>query len=364
MANGATADWGEDTGYVGENLGGISAAAQGVPFLNLVMGPFFQSLEAQARQQRLRDMMTEFNNLKMPMYDTSGWTPTINNAELYDNPLLAMAERIQIDPALRQNQMAALNDMRDMGQGYGAAEAEAGRRQAIFEANQMAKARADAAAQQADMRGVGNSGLSMALQAQSGQSAANRAMQGALMAAAQGQQQKMAANQAYQQGLGNLRGQDTDLAARNAAIGNQFNMYNTELQNKRNFANTDIRNRNALNEQTLKNQARQFNLQRGDSIQDKLFNAALQKLAGKYGVTKDMVGLSERQTQRDVEKGKQYEDEWNDIFSMAAGGGGGAGGGGAGMGYMPMNASMGSSMPNFSGMSQGDFDKWLMSARR
>lgn len=354
---------------MGENLGGISGAVQGIPFLNLVFGPMVQAMEADARNARLRQMMQEFSDLQTPQFDKAGWTPTISNQKEYQNPILALAEKIQIDPQMREKQMAALNQMDDMSNGYGAAQAEATRRQAIMEANQMAKARSDAASMNASMRGVGGSGLDYALQAQSSQDAANRAMMGGLQGAQQAAQQKYMGNIAYQQGLGNLRNQDTDLASKNSSIANQFNLYNTGLQNQIQNANTQVGNSNIMNNQNLTNQARQYNLGRGDDNQKALFNAAMQKLMGKYGVTKDMVGLSERQSQRDTEKGKEYRTQWNSI--MAGGMGGDVDGGKVGTGSSPqgysdygsMNTNMSQQMPDYTKMSQADFDKWLTGGR-
>lgn len=354
--------------YMGENLGGVSAGLQGIPFLNLVFGPMVQAMEADARNNRLRDMMQAYEDLRMPQFDKAGWNPTISDLEKYQNPIMAMAERIQIDPKMREKQMQSLDQLRDLSEGYGAAQNEAGRRQAIYEANQMAKARSDAAAMNASMRGVGGSGLDIALQAQGSQDAANRAMMGGLEAAKQGAQQRYQGNMAYQQGMSNVRAQDTDLAGRNAAIGNQFELYNTGLKNQNSMANTQLGNQNIMNRQNLTNQARQYNLGRGDDMQKSLYNAALQKLAGKYGVTKDMVGLSERQSERDTEKAKDYRQQWNSLISMAAGGGnadvagmaGGTGNMGGSMGFMGNGSGIyGGNIPNFGAMSNDDWNKWV-----
>lgn len=145
---------------------------------------------------------------------------------------------VSIDPELRAKQMAALQQMQDISEGRIASQGSYERELARRGAEQLARQREEGVLQQAQMRGMGGSGMEFALRAQAGQNAANQAQMGGMQSAAQAALERLQSQQSYQQGLGNLRAQDTDLSARNSDIINRFNAYNADRQlNARQYNN-------------------------------------------------------------------------------------------------------------------------------
>lgn len=309
---------------------GLGEFAEGIPMLNLIFGPMSRGLKADALRQQLEQMKLRFQNLPLPQYSSDTLTPVDVEFEKYGRPDEAQYKLPELDPRIREMQLSALNNIQDQYSGYGASVSEAERRNAIMDSQRMARGRDEAALAQAQARGVGGSGLEFALRQQGGQDAANRGMQGGLAAAQQAALARLQGSQAYQQGVGSYRNQEQALAGQSADIINQFNMANTQARNRQGALNTELSNRSRQYGADNRNQARQFNVNRGDRHADSLYNAALQRLSGEYGVTKDMVGLGERKNVRDTEQARENEKQWARLFSMA----GGAGGGGGGMGGM------------------------------
>lgn len=303
---------------------GFGQIAYSMPFLSAIFGPMFSGAEYADRMRMLQDAMNQTNAIAPPQYSQTPYEAAQFNPSMYSTPEEAKYQTIDLQPGMRDAQMAALQKMQDMGEGYAASQNQAMSNQAIMNANQMAKSNRDAAMMQAGARGVGNSGLAFALGQQGNQQAANSAMMGGLQAAQNAAMQRLQSAQDYSQGLSGLRNQDTDLAAQNANIINQFNMMNTQARNAANQANINMRNQAGMYNATNRNQGRMFNINRGDQNANDYANFLLHRQGMANNLTGQMVGNSQNQSNNEITQGNKQRGE---IEEWMRGLGGGMGGG-------------------------------------
>ncbi len=164
-------------------------------------------------------------------------------------------EQVSVDPRLRQNQMAALEQVGQIAS-TGLSDADRAnleliRRQAAGEA----QAKQDQILQNMQARGQGGSGAELIAKLQAGQSAADRMNQQALEQAKIMQQARMQALSNQSSMAGNIRsqeyGEQSDLARARDVI-NQFNVQNQQNVGSRNVASKN-REAEALRQLTMAN---------------------------------------------------------------------------------------------------------------
>lgn len=181
-----------------------------------------------------------------------GDTPTADqlyNPQTYVNGGRSQMEGVRpgvINDAVgQQAQMRALQQMQGIADGGGYTDIERGQiQQAQFQAAQQEKSQRDAVVQQAQMRGMGGGGASLAAQLQAQQSGANRASADATNIATAAQMRALQAMQGAgnigQQQQGNAlarQGQQFNQAAGRASALDQFNQANTVRRQGVNNAN-------------------------------------------------------------------------------------------------------------------------------
>jgi hypothetical protein len=198
--------------------------------------------------------------------------------ELYDNES-ANYQLLSEDPVLKSKQLEALAKFQDLASDGLSDVDRAGFAEARSMGDQMAKAKTGAALQDAQVRGVGGSGLEFAMRESGNQEAAQRAQQAALQQQAAAAQQRQQYMQAYANQLGATRDQDYRANAANTNVINDFNKMNTQGRNQVNAANVDQRN-NAF----------QYN----EGNKDKKFNNQMRRADGLAGVNtaQSQVGLA------------------------------------------------------------------------
>lgn len=153
------------------------------------------------------------------------------------NPQQYQYQSIDSDPAIRSMQLSALNKMGNLADTGLSDVDKATFSQAQEQANQQARGSREAIQQNAMARGMGGSGLQFAMQEQGNEAANQRAHDQNLQQASDSARQRALYTQAYGSGLQGLRGQDTDIASRNANIANQFNQMNTSSANQAQLQN-------------------------------------------------------------------------------------------------------------------------------
>lgn len=194
-------------------------------------------------------------------------------------PEAAGYQTIGEDPRLRSAQLSALSKLAGLGETGLSAVDELGYQQARDLASQAARSSQAAALQNAQARGVGGSGLEYALREAGSQEGATRAQQAGLQQASDSARMRALYNQAYGDMLGSVRGQDANIAGRNADIINQFNQLNTGARNQAQQYN--LGNRQNISNQNVqqRNQAQLTN----NDIKNQRFNNAMQKAGGIFG---------------------------------------------------------------------------------
>lgn len=294
----------------GMGYAGLGQFAYSLPYIGGLLGGMFGSGEYQDRQNLLQGVMNDYDAIQSPKYSALPYENQDFNPDMYQTPESAQYQQAQLPSGTREAQMAALDRMRDMGEGYGFSQNQAMQNQAIMNANQSMKANRDAAMMNAKARGVGGSGVAMALAQQGNQAAANNAMMGGLQGAQNAALQRLQSAQDYSSGLGGLRNQDTDLASRNADIINKFNMYNTGMRNAANQGNVDMRNKAGMFNTGNFNQGQQFNIGRSDQNANNYSNFLLNKSGGKLDVARAMVGNMQHQSDNEQTQGNKNRNEF------------------------------------------------------
>lgn len=265
-------------------------------------------------------------------YQTVGYegdfTPT-----LFDDPEAAQYQTISEDPRVRQVEMDALQSMIDRASGAADAKSNAAQFGAMDEANQLARGREGAIRQSMARRGQTGSGMDAVLQAQAGQSAANRARAGTQDAVTNAAIEKMLANNQAMAGAGSVRGQDFQRNAANSDIVNRFNQFNTQARNAARQANVgmqnDARMRNVNTKQGLagtntgiKNQG----LNRSDANRQKNLDNRYKRFGMHAGLMNQATGAMNDVTQN---AGAAADQIGGSVMSGVSGMGGGGGSGGA-----------------------------------
>jgi hypothetical protein len=251
-----------------------------------------------------------FGNLNTPDLNWQNFNPEQYSYEGDYNPELAQATLTQDDPALVSAQQTALNQMAGLAN-TGLSDAD----KATFEmagksADQEAHSGEQSAIQNAQMRGMGGSGMEFALGEQARQAAADRQQTAGLQQAATAAQQRALYNQAYLSGLGSMRDQGYRTDSGNSNVLNQFNMANTQAQNQYGYDNTQ--NRQSLNNQNvaLNNNAAMYNQQGNIGLQQQKFQNQLQKTQGQAGAN-TAVG------QANAAQGAAAQSQWNSNMGTA-----------------------------------------------
>jgi len=163
---------------------------------------------------------------------------------------------ISMDPATREAQMRALDEMSMMTEGDGMSAIDAANVANINrQISQAQRGSRDAIASNMRQRGIEGSGLELAAQLQAQQASADRASQAGLDEAASSMQRKMAALEALGSLGGNIRGQDfgeqADIAQSQDAV-SRFNASNRQDVMSRNVgarnsaSESDWRNRQGI----------------------------------------------------------------------------------------------------------------------
>lgn len=174
---------------------------------------------------------------------------------------------IEVDPRLKAAQMSALTELQDISSAEGMRAQDKALLERIFQQEaQTQKGSRDAILQNAQMRGVGGSGLELASQISNQQASASRQSQRDLEVAAMAEQRKMdALLQAGQLG-GQMRGQEFGEQSQIAQAKDLVDRFNLSNQQNTEFTNVDARNR-----------AQAYNLQTAQDIANKegIYNAGL-----------------------------------------------------------------------------------------
>lgn len=317
-------------------IGGIGGA---IPGLNIFAPGIAETIGQSSEAAKRRAMVKNAKGIGLPQFDQRDFS-TIDymgdfRPEAYATPEAASYDTINVDPRTREIAMQALGRMQDFADQAATSQEALGRTRALDEANQMARAREGAISAAAQRRGAGGGGLEYVLRNQAAQQGAQQAQQGMLSAAQQAALQRLMGTQASMAGAQGIRGQDTDLAARNAAIVNAFNMYNTGARNQASQGNVDTRNqaglRNINMQQGLAGQnagIRNAGMLRKDNNAMNRFGAEAQKTGMVNSAIGGQAGQSAQVGTKANEAGKIGYDNFKDLMSMF----GGMGGGGMGMG--------------------------------
>lgn len=164
------------------------------------------------------------------------------NPELYSTPEEAQYALAQDSAEGRAAQLAALQQIRDASDQSVGSTSALMRNQAELDARQLAQSREQAIKQDSMRRGQVGGAASMLARQQAAQAGANQNLQAGLIGAKQAALQQLAGAQAYGGAATQLRGQDQNLAFRNADTISKFNMANTDARNQARQANTQMLN--------------------------------------------------------------------------------------------------------------------------
>lgn len=206
-------------------------------------GGFDDAILANERNRKM------YEDLELPQY--SEYIP-----QLMDNES-ANYQLTSDDPVMKSKQLEALARMQGLSEsGLGGVD-DAAFARARMQGDQMAKAKTDAAINDAQVRGVGGGGQEFAMREQAAQGGAQRAQEAGLARAEAAANQRAQYLNAYANQASGARDQDYRTNSNNSDIINRFNMANTQGRNQANAANT-----------ALKNQAFQYN----ENTKDKKYN--------------------------------------------------------------------------------------------
>jgi hypothetical protein len=205
----------------------------------------WQSL-TQQQQQFLRDQLAKIEGVADPNFISTLPPQQQLQLEQYMAPILAQSQGVSIDPSDRMAQMDALQRMQGVASGAADSELNASNYKAMQNAAQQQQSQNQAIQQQMAQRGTLGSGQELAAKMQAAQNGANNSQAGMLQAAQNNALERLQGNNQYFQGASGLRGQDTDLASKNADIINQFNLANTATRNNVNQMNTNLANQQNL----------------------------------------------------------------------------------------------------------------------
>lgn len=158
------------------------------------------------------------------------------------NQTHSKVSEMQEDPATREAQMGALNQLRKLGQSGLGAQDRAGLNQVRDQVQRDLEAKRQQILQNQQARGMSGSGAELIAQLQGAQGGANQASMEGDRLAGMAQQRAL---QAISQGAnlaGGIRGQDYQTAMNRASAEDQMNRFNTENQIARQQRNAGARN--------------------------------------------------------------------------------------------------------------------------
>jgi hypothetical protein len=255
--------------------GGLSGGAQlAGSAMDMQTQEGWQQL-SQEQQQFLMAQLAKIQGIATPQFNTNLPPPEQLALAQLQNPKLAQATNVTIDPNDRAQQMAALQKLQSVSSGAADSELNAANYNAMNTAAQQERGANQGILASMAARGTLGSGQELAAKMQATQNGANNSQAGLLQAAAANNQAKLGAQNNLISGLSGLRGQDTSLATENANIANQFNMANTNAINATNNANTGIANTATTANTNAKNAYQQALLQLQNSAGQQTFNDQL-----------------------------------------------------------------------------------------
>lgn len=211
--------------------------------------------EALALAKKNRDL---YETLDLPSY--SQMIPELMNYESANYQLA------QDDPVSKSMQLEALARMKGLSEEGLSGVDDAAFFRARQMGDQMAKAKTDAAIQNAQMRGVAGGGQEFAMREQAAQEAAQRAQEAGLARAQAAAQQRAQYLNAYANQAAGARDQDYRTNAGNADVINRFNMANTQGRNQANQANVNAKNNAFMYNEGLKDKNYNNQLGRVDRL--------------------------------------------------------------------------------------------------
>lgn len=148
----------------------------------------------------------------------------------------------------RQAQSMALQNLQSFVDQNGLdSQARSANEQALGQADQRAQGNRNAIIQSEQRKGMGASGAELAAQLQGQQGSANQARQSSLDIAGQARQRALAALGQQAQIGGQMRGQDIDVEAKNAAAEQARNEFNAKMRYSAQGANNDLQEQDYRN---------------------------------------------------------------------------------------------------------------------
>jgi len=198
-----------------------------------------------AQQQALAG----FQGLEAPTIATAGSPANGFDMGYYTTADSGM-NNVKVDPALRQAQMNALQNLENIGNSNGLTDAD---RALIASTDRDAamqdKSRRDAILQNNAARGMAGSGNELLAQLASSQAATDRSNQNGLTVAGQAQQRALAALEQAGTLGGQMEGQDWQEQADKAKAQDQINQFNANVKNN------SVQNNNQWKQQVFQNQS-------------------------------------------------------------------------------------------------------------
>jgi type II secretory pathway pseudopilin PulG len=180
---------------------------------------------------KVQDPTFDASKISAPEYQIlQKYTPQVSNWVQEAAPTQIKADS-QDAMAGRDAQRAALAKLRELGTGVNDIQSEAMINEAITKANIANRGNQDAIRESMARRGLGGSGLELMMSNDSSQAAASRAAENSQAAAVEAYKRKLQSLRDSASLGGQIRDQDVDLSARNAAIINAFNQRTSSAQN-------------------------------------------------------------------------------------------------------------------------------------
>lgn len=224
---------------------------------------------------------------------------------------------ITLDPKLKENQMAALTQLMDIGESGGMTlQDKANLAKISTEEMAQQKGQRDAILQNAQARGVGGSGLELMSQLQNQQSSATRQSQRDLDVAAQAQNRALEALMKGGEMSGQMADQSFNQQAQKAGANDAISKFNAQNQQQINMFNTGARNAaqeaNLTNKQNIANQnvglsneQQQYN----KNLQQQQFDNEMKKRSGQ-------AGIGQANAQAEGQNSQNRANAWNNTIGM------------------------------------------------
>ena len=189
-------------------------------------------------------------------YTAKTYDPTLADTYTVDGTAF---DGISTDPRLKEQQLAALASLSDIGKNGMTVQDRANMAKMQAEVGQADRGRREAIQQNMAARGMGGSGMALLAQMQNAQSATDRSAQQGLDI--QGMSQARALQALQQSGVlaGNIRGQDFSEQARVAEAKDAVNKFNAQQQQQGSQYNTSAQNAAAQYNTGAQNEAGMYN---------------------------------------------------------------------------------------------------------